>query len=708
MTITQEFQQSIIDGLTDDQIWNQVADPYWTGSISGCPIAKWDRDLAEIINAYSDDGVMGLTRFLEAYEEKTGFITTARELRDHAINLKIQDDLVYSDEYPIPLDYGEFQKERIQGSTEAQKQVILHNQGDMIVYATAGSGKTHCITNMVASKIQEGFISPERVAMITFTRKAANVMKSRLNDLIGQQSSDIVIDTIHGICRYFLRELGEVSPCYDIRYDKCIVRGIDEDKSTSILKEIIHDNKSKESASHMVDLISKHKLNIEEIDPDYQPILRQYNAYLKEKGWLDYSDLLMEVLGLCDNKQILERIQDHFDLVVVDEYQDTNKVQAKLARIFAAPDGDLVVVGDDDQSIFGFQGADVNNILNFHLIHPEARRIYLPENFRSAGKIFKTAAKFIETNKRRTAKPMKVTREDGGDCVSIRSFSDVDGAANKIIEWIEEWRKDGTQYSDMAILGRTKSVLSHYYGIMSPIIPCNYGNVSLMDRLEIRDLHAALSFLEDDNDLKSFERLCKYLDGVGAKTIERISGKIKDGENLMSIVADTDIKMSKRARSSLEEFDSFMSGLRSQMDNMSAVDILRKIIQEASFYESARKENTRLRNAYKLLNHIDPNLTTPEYLAFILDNSITEDNNEVVFSTFHKAKGREWKNVIIVGCCDGITPHFYNGDTEEERRCFFVAMTRACDNLIMVHDDYQRDRSTFLYEVDRILRKEDV
>ena len=585
--------------------------------------------------------------------------------------------------------------ERTNGATQHQKQVIEHTLGNMIVFATAGSGKTRSITNMVALRIQSGLISPHRVAMITFTRKAANVMQERLQDILGNVSHQIKINTFHGLCRSLLKEMPEGYFEWWTEDEKQM-KVIDENQSIDILEGI------REGCGKLNNKIQQYKLRlIDDLDAGEDQIYQKYNEKLRELHYLDYSDLLKNVVDLANNDDIRKFLQSQFDLVVVDEYQDTNALQDRIVEIFSES-ADIIVVGDDDQSIFAFQGARVDNILEFKEKYQNVKEVYLPDNFRCSPAIFKAAKNLISHNKRRAEKGMR-TFDRPCNPVYLGDYYSHSDALEQMQGIIEQWLESGSKYSEIAVLGRTNGILGDFYKDLSKIIPCDYGNMSFVKRAEIRDLQAYLQYLLNGDDL-AFSRIAKKLTGVGASTIQKILGEKNKGclspvnrhdfplqrPDVLNLALVNLPSISKRARASLELFE---SQLRSIDTSMPAQKIVHALLTASPMCDGMEEE--RVKRIEKLLMQMDPE---QELLDFLLNfEEIEVVDNCVQFSTIHKAKGREWNNVILLGLNEGILPHSREDDIEIERRLAFVGMTRAKDNLVLMHDS-QREISRFIAE----------
>ena len=704
--MAQEFQKSIVDSLMDDEIWEMVTSKNPSKNIGYDPIREWDNDLKAVFNMELRETVDGNYSALikdveEAYYSRTGFITTHREIEEHFPYVWIDGDFFVTDSYPFNIELSQTEEDRIEGATQYQKEVILHNNTNLLCFATAGSGKTRSITNMVALQIQKKTVLPERVAMITFTRKAANEMASRLKQILGTQAYEVKINTFHGMCRYLLEKIPE--HLFQWFYEdkdgkKKQMKVIDESQSLSLLKSI-HPN-----AGDLYYKIQKYKLKLigkDDFEAQEWEIRKEYEQALKERFFIDFSGLLDHVLTLSERDEAYEFFQNQFDLVVVDEYQDSNPLQAELARLFAGDKGQLVVVGDDDQSIFEFQGATPDNILQFEKEHEDnVKKVFLPENFRCAPPIFKAAKNLIAHNKKRAEKKMMTCKTgDSWDPIVVKGCHNEKQTTAYIKKAIGKWAAEGTEYGAIAVLGRTNKLLAEIYGLLSEELPCDYGNMNFHNRMEIKDLKAYLDFIADEYDQFAFHRIGKLLPGVGPKSIQGIMVLLEKNIGLSTILEKKEVKLSKKAKKSLDFFSEKIEEIRNIYATKTVGDIIEFILNDMEFgstYKESERSD-RLENVSLLLLSIDRNLILSQFLKDFETYEI--ESNQITFSTIHKAKGREWDKVILIGCNDGMLPHFSEEDLEIERRLAFVAITRAKESLILMYDANE-PKSQFIAECD--------
>ena len=699
--IVQELRNEITKSLADDNVWNWATGQIDSASMADGPIENWNKDLSVIFNKVMEPSgnfyKAPILTTLEEYEARTSYITSAREIEEHFPYVWIEGPNFLTDDYPFDIKYTEKELIRIEGATGYQKEVILHQDTEnLLVFATAGSGKTRSITNMVALRIQSGYITPERVAMITFTRKAANEMRNRLKEILGPLAHNIKINTFHGMCRYLLKEMPEhLFQWYeeDANGEKKERKIIDENQSLSQLAAISH------RGPELYHKIQRYKLRLISrgsfLPPEWK-IYQQYQEALKERFHLDFSDLLESIIDLSENDEARIFLEDQFDLVVVDEYQDSNPLQAQLAILFAGS-SQLVVVGDDDQSIFEFQGATPDNILSFEEQHAgNIKKVFLPENFRCSPPIFKAAKNVIAHNKKRAEKKMQTVYDPGKryDPIIVDGSSD---PVQYIKDQIEKWRESGVEYGSIAILGRTNKLLSDVYGPLSQEIPCDYGNLNFLNRMEIKDLKSYLQFIVDEQDSFAFQRVAKTISGVGAKTIEGIMPLLEKNEPLKAIIEKKMVRLTKKSTASLSQFCEKIDRIRDIYLSKEIGEIIELVIKEMSmelaYKESEREE--RINNIYTFLMAIDRTLSVSQFLKDF--ETFVVEQNQVNFSTIHKAKGREWDKVVLLGCNDGMLPHFSEEDIEIERRLFFVAITRAKESLVLMYSN-DEPQSQFIQE----------
>lgn len=585
---------------------------------------------------------------------------------------------------------------------EEQKNAASKIDGPSLILAGAGSGKTRTITYKIAHMVHEKDILASEILALTFTNKAANEMKERIISLVGKNSDDITVSTFHSFAVKILRLYGD-----NIGFSRNF-NIYDTDDSKNILRNILKEFKNKDfTPSELLSKISRLKereitnTNIGKyIDLNYRDnknfadIFDRYQKELIKNNCMDFSDLLLNLLKLLKIPQILEILQQRYRYILVDEYQDTNNIQYKVVKLLASKYENICVVGDEDQSIYSFRGADITNILNFKIDYPNAHITKLEQNYRSTSKILDAANSIIKNNKSSLGKKLW-TDNKGGENISLFEAENPIEEAAFVAETIKKSYKN---YNEVAILYRTNAqsrVLEQELNKKG--IPCKiYGALSFFKRKEVKDLLSYLVILNNPNDKLNFERaITNPKRGIGQKTLEKIYS-ISETEQINYIEA-----LEHVSSSHINAFKNCIKKASENVDIISINELLRNIIDETD-YENYVKQldnpDDRLANISELINivkeyeKISDNLSLDEFLTTLsLSSSIDdmEDSGQVKLMTIHSSKGLEFENVFLVGFEIGIFPSeqsLYDKDElEEERRLCYVAITRAKKNLFISH-----------------------
>ena len=612
-----------------------------------------------------------------------------------------------------------------------QQEAVLHKEGPLLILSGAGSGKTRVITHRVAYLIQHHRVSPFRILAVTFTNKAANEMKERLDALIGEgMSKNLWVSTFHASCARILRR--------DIEQLDGFTRNFtifDKSEQVTVVKDIIRqfnlDDKMY-SPRTIHDLVSKAKSNsikpstyansaegfyekiVAQVYPLYQDTLRKNNA-------LDFDDLLNFTVELFrKHPEVLEHYQQKFEHVLVDEYQDTNRCQYNLVRYLTGEKKNVCVVGDDDQSIYGFRGADIHNILDFEINYPDARVLRLEQNYRSTKNILDAAWSVVQNNKAR--KPKKLwTKNDVGELVTCYEAMDERDEAGFVGTKIEDWNADGVDYRDFAIFYRTNAQSRIFEeALRSANIPYQIvGGLGFYDRMEIKDLIAYLRVMCNPFDSISLRRIINVpTRGIGATSLER----------LMNFAASKELPLIE-AIDRVDEIDTINSGIKTKIRRFAKIfegyapddlpaDALEHILDTTGYLENFRGQRSieaqnrvenieELRNAVYEYEMIAEEPTLADYLENValiadIDTMKDDDSDEtdiVTMMTLHSAKGLEFPFVFIVGMEEGFLPHKNSVNLEEERRVCYVGITRAMEQLYLVHAQARRTWSGAEYRV---------
>ena len=621
-----------------------------------------------------------------------------------------------------------------------QKKAGAKVNGPLLILAGAGSGKTRTITYRIAYMIQELGISPYSILAVTFTNKAAKEMRERVENLIGEDGKRAMISTFHSfglrLLRVYSKIIGYDSnfTIYDTDDQKKVVKGI--------MKQLVIKNKDL-TEGKIVSRISKLKedgISPEEYEKDHRfesdaniiyEVYKRYNQTLRENNGMDFSDILTNTYKLLENREVLEKLQEKFKYIMVDEYQDTNNIQYKIINKIAAKYRNICVVGDENQSIYGFRGADIRNILDFEKDYPDAVVIKLEENYRSTKIILDAANEVIKNNK--TSKDKKLwTKKVSGDKIILKPCSDGRDEVNFVIEEIVEMRKDGRRYNDFTILYRTNAQSRLFEeGFLRYNIPYKvFGGMQFYQRAEIKDILAYLSVINNTRDGINLDRIINVPKRkIGDKTIEKIKNyaeekglsiydSLKEAENISGL--------SSAVTEKLKEFSNMMAELEEFSFELPVSELFDEVIKKAGYFSylnssyddaESRIENVEeLKNSIIELENVVDNLTLREYLENVSLVSATDDLDSereyVKLMTIHNAKGLEFPVVFLVGMEDEIFPNttkvmIDNESLEEERRICYVAITRAEEKLYISHAamrymygqmDY-RTRSRFVDEI---------
>ena len=624
---------------------------------------------------------------------------------------------------------------------EPQREAVLHADGPLLILAGAGSGKTRVLTHRIAYLIEELGVNPWNILAITFTNKAAGEMRQRVDNLVGFGSESIWVSTFHSMCvrilRRFIDRLGYDSrfTIYDTDDQKTLMKAVCKkvDIDTKQLLSVIS------SAKNEMILPEEFELNAggDFAQLKIAKVYREYEAQLKANNALDFDDLLVKTVQLLQTQpDVRENYQERFRYIMVDEYQDTNTVQFKLVSLLAGKYRNLCVVGDDDQSIYKFRGANIRNILDFEKEYPDAKVIKLEQNYRSTGNILNAANGVIRNNKGRKNKTLW-TANGEGEKISLRQFDTAYDEAEFIAEDIKKEVRDGVSYNDNAVLYRTNAqsrLLEEKFIAMN--IPYKIvGGINFYARREIKDILAYLKTVDNGQDDLSVRRIINVPKrGIGLTTINRIQ-EAADERGISfyeALLAPEMIPGVGRSASKLDSFAALIEYFKGQAEKESLTDLLNEILDMTGYAQNLEADDeidaeSRLQNIEELLNKAaayeedcedqDEKATLSGFLeevALVADiDSLEEDQDYVVLMTLHSAKGLEFPHVYLAGMEDGLFPSYMTitGDDpeelEEERRLCYVGITRAeqkltltCARKRMVRGETQYNRiSRFVSEI---------
>lgn len=601
----------------------------------------------------------------------------------------------------------------LDGLNEKQREAVLHRTGPLLIIAGAGSGKTKVLTSRVAHLVAEG-VSPYEILAITFTNKAAEEMKQRIAKSTSIHTGQALwVSTFHSMCNRILRrdieKLG-YTPRYTI-YDSADQEAL----MKKVLKDLNIDDKQL-SPKGVLYAVSNLKNNL--IDPaqaskkaqDYLEekvagIYRHYQEKLAALDALDFDDLLYLTVELFRRfPVVLEEYQNRFRYIFIDEYQDTNYVQYLLSGMLAERYKNICVVGDPDQSIYGWRGADMSNILNFEKDYPGAKVVFLEQNYRSTEQILAAANAVIRNNLDRKAKNLW-TRKTDGDLITCYDADTEVEEALYIAREIERLRRMKHRYQDMAVLYRTNSqsrimekTLARY-GISYKL----YGGVSYFKRKEIKDIVAYLQFLNNERDQIALERIINTPKrGIGGTTVEKILQYGQDkGISLMDSMSAAKEYLNNGSSNKVRGFLEMIRELEELKDQGTVTELTEAVIRKSGYLKELEVERTdeardRIANVKELLSETkefdehDEDKTLESFLGNIALYSETDDLNDddkVTLITLHMAKGLEYPIVFIIGMEEGIFPHYRalgsTTEMEEERRLCYVGITRGKEKVYL-------------------------
>lgn len=622
---------------------------------------------------------------------------------------------------------------------DVQREAVQHTAGPLLILSGAGSGKTRVITHRVAYLLKHHGISPFRILAVTFTNKAATEMKERLEVLVEEGiSQNLWLATFHATgARILRRDIEQLDytrafTIYDTSEQATLVRDILRqlglnDKQYSPRAILSHISRAKNDFIKPVAYANiadgYFEQIIAQVYPIYQDALRQNNA-------LDFDDLLLFTVELFNkNADVLEYYQDKFEYILVDEYQDTNQCQYELVRLLAGERQNICVVGDDDQSIYAFRGADIKNILNFEKDYPSTRVLRLEQNYRSTQNILDAAWHVVRNNRARKSKKLW-TRNDLGELVTCYEAIDENDEAGYVGKKIEEWHVEGVDYSDFAIFYRTNAQSRIFEeALRSANIPYQIvGGVGFYDRMEIKDMLAYLRVMCNRNDSLSLRRIINVpARGIGATTLQRIVDFATNEEvSLFDAIQRVDeiLQINRGIQSKVLRFAKIFGDF--DRDDLPS-EALHHVLEQTGYLKNLESQKTieaqnRVENIEELINaiaeyeHNETEPTLADYLETValtadVDTMETDKTDMVPLMTLHSAKGLEFPFVFIVGMEEGYLPHQRSTDSdaelEEERRLCYVGITRAMEQLFLVHarsrrtygDTEYRSPSRFISEI---------
>ena len=590
---------------------------------------------------------------------------------------------------------------------EKQREAILEIDCPIIVYAGAGSGKTRTLTYRIAYMIEECGVNPSNILAITFTNKAANEMKDRVRKLVTIDSYSVTISTFHSLCaRILRREAAHLG--YEVNFNI-----LDEEDQLKVVSEVLtENNEDKRKAKGLLKSISNNKC-FETVSPDpwERKMMGLYNDKLKESNLMDFEDLLLNTKALFETfPDVLEKYRKKFQYILVDEFQDTNLTQYKIVKMLALSHRHIFVVGDDDQSIYAFRGANYENIKLFKKDFPEHLSYTLNQNYRSTQYILDGCNRLISHNKDRREKELfSLEKGNESDVQVYEAYSEKD-EARFVFDQIELKKKRDNKYEDFAVLYRSSALLRNFeLEALNHNIPYKvYGGMSYLRRREIKDVMAYLKLITNDNDMQSFKRVVNVPPhGIGTSTVKKLESIKKEyGLTIFSAIDEMKATLAPSKYEALAAFKDLILKYQEEIETVDLVTLFEELVKEIDYYQylkeddpetyDERKENLEeFKSILVTVEVSKEDLARVDRLREAFDEAILsdaylqnqkEDPHGVTISTIHSIKGLEFDYVFLVGLEEGIFPSVRSleeGSLEEERRIAYVATTRAKKKLYL-------------------------
>ncbi|GER68005.1 ATP-dependent DNA helicase PcrA [Weizmannia acidilactici] len=609
----------------------------------------------------------------------------------------------------------------LNGLNPQQKEAVKTTEGPLLILAGAGSGKTRVLTHRVAYLMVEKGVNPYNILAITFTNKAAREMKERIAGIMGGAAEEVWISTFHSMCvRILRRDIDRIGFNRNFTI-------LDSTDQLSVIKNILKEKnldpkkfdprailgKISSAKNDLIDYEQYAKHAGDFFDQVVSDVYEAYQKRLRKNQSLDFDDLIMMTIQLFKRvPEVLEYYQRKFQYIHVDEYQDTNKSQYTLVKLLASRFQNICVVGDNDQSIYRWRGADIMNILSFEKDYPNAKVILLEQNYRSTKKILQAANKVIENNANRKKKNLWTENEEGQNIVYYRADSE-QAEAQFVAGKIKELTASGKRkYSDIAVLYRTNAqsrVVEEVF--MKSNIEYNIvGGIRFYDRKEIKDILAYLRLIANPDDDISLLRIINVPKrGIGSTSMDKIARYAADQDiSLFAALQDTDfIGLSPKIAKSAREFYEFIRNFNRMQEYLSVTELVEELLEKSGYREALKLEKSieaesRLENIDEFISvaqEFEKNNDDKSLISFLTDLALVADidrldeedvpKDAVVLMTLHAAKGLEFPVVFLIGMEEGVFPHSRSlmdeAEMEEERRLMYVGVTRAEEELYLTN-----------------------
>lgn len=624
---------------------------------------------------------------------------------------------------------------------EEQYNAVVCTEGPVLVSAGAGSGKTRLLTYRIAYLITECKVPAQKILAITFTNKAANEMKERIQK-IAPDGELVTVSTFHSFCARMLRSYSSFIPNYKENFTI-----YSENDTSKLMKDIfkqmnITDENIKDEFKHNISILKNDNISIEEYVKifkydrnivDFEKFYRTYQSELVKNNAMDFDDLLINFYNLIStNQDVLKSIQNKYTYFSVDEFQDTNQIQYDIVKLLAQKTRNILIVGDEDQSIYGWRGANIDNIFNFTKDFPEAKIFKLEQNYRSTKKILDRANLIIKNNRNRLEKKLYTDNEEGTDVFYYQAMSETD-EADFVVQSIIRSHNDGVPYNEMAILMRLNALSRTFEEkMLNYNIPhVMYNGFKFFERAEIKNVLAYLTAIVNPSDDISFARIINFPKrGIGETSVEKLLEiSAKDRIPLKEVVMNYEKEiLPTPLKDKLKDLKALFLDLQENIDKLGMYEFFTYMLEKTNILKSFDLENEQdyerylnvgsLVNSVREFEEVNQGSTIVDYLQSVTLSSAmdSDDGKGVVIATVHGAKGLEFDNVYIVGCEEKIFPISRNDseDIEEERRLMYVAITRAKKNLVLTSSSsrylYGRReysvKSRFLYELDIVVDRQ--
>lgn len=597
-----------------------------------------------------------------------------------------------------------------------QSKAVTHSEGPLLILAGAGSGKTRTLTHRIAHLIDKNNVSPYNILAVTFTNKAAGEMKSRVHDLVNLSTNGLWIGTFHSICLRILKS--EINNLEGYSSNFTIFDELDQLKLiTECIKSLDYSTSRYNPKIIRATIaavkrrgIDMDNLELEIKDNKIIEIIRLYESEIRKNNALDFTDLLKLTVRLfSEHPEVLEFYQKKFEHILVDEYQDTNDLQYSIVKLLAQKSRNIFVVGDDNQSIYRWRGANIQNILNFETDFEDTEVIKLEQNYRSTKNILNISNELIKNNQRRKEKTL-YTDNIEGDLISYHLADDEEDEAKNLVKIIqEEQQTRGISYRDVAVFYRTnnQSKVVEDEFIKRGIPYAVVGGFGFYQRKEIKDIISYLRVINNPADDLSLKRIInvptRKLGKTTLSTLELISR-----EHKMSLLDSIKHSLNHKVFSpfttnKLGNFYKLLTDLMNASKEMKIADVINKVLDETSYIVSIENEEERIHNLSSLVNFaeefdLEEDATLENFLDWVALASTSDrlngNNDKVNMMTLHSAKGLEFPVVFIIGLEDGLLPHSRSTDDrdalEEERRLLYVGITRAEEKVYLSSSSYRK------------------